>query len=68
MCKRSPFGIMFKQFYDVAQRNTCTEGDYNRYHLPTFTQSLLVFFMPLAPFWTGLMIGDGNTQITRLIT
>ena len=37
MCKRSPFGIMFKHFYDVAQTNTCTEGDDNPYHLPKFT-------------------------------
>ena len=65
MAEKSPFGRLFKDFYVKASERTCTDGEVNLYHLPEFTKSLLIFFMPLAPLWTGLMISDGDNKITR---
>ena len=63
MTEKSPFGKMFKDLYVKASERTCTDGDL--YHLPEFTKSLLNFFMPLTPLWTGLIISDGDNKITR---
>ena len=67
MAKRSPFGREFTQLYEAMYQLRCTVGDKNPYHLPLFTKSLLTFFMPLAPLWTGLMISGVDNLTTRLI-
>ena len=53
MAKKSPFGQLFTFEYNEILKNICKTDDINPHFLPEFTRSLLKFFMPTAPLWTG---------------
>lgn len=41
----------------MANAPVCENGETNEYHSPTFMPSLLKYFLPQAPLWSGLMLG-----------
>ena len=63
--EKSPFGRLFKGKYKDMTKLACSHGDENPYYLPQFPKSLLVFFMPFAPLWTGLMLGNDEDKVRR---
>ncbi|RXN32919.1 hypothetical protein ROHU_004440 [Labeo rohita] len=52
----TPFHTHFEEI--MANAPVCENGEPNEYHSPTFMPSLLKYFLPQAPLWSGLMLGD----------
>ena len=65
MAKKSPFGRLFTLMYDENLKNICKNGDINSHYLPEFSRSLLKYFMPSAPLWTGLMLSSEENEFQR---
>lgn len=51
----TPFHTHFEEI--MANAPVCENGETNEYHSPTFMPSLLKYFLPQAPLWSGLMLG-----------
>ena len=65
MAEKSPFGRLFKKIYENSLNTTTNGVCHNDYYLPEFIKTLVVFYMPLAPAWTGMMISSNENRQTR---
>ena len=53
-----PFGAYFTQKMEGIQISDCDSGKSpNLYNKPQFFEAIMECWLPLAPFWTALMLG-----------
>ena len=65
MAEKSPFGKLFIKIYEFYLNTTSNGKDRNKYHLPGFIRTLVVFYMPLVPLWTGMLLYSDKNRQTR---
>ena len=65
MAESSPFGKVFKKIHEKEMMSKNNGKDRNKYCLPEFIRTLVVFYMPLTPLWTGMLLYSDKNRKTR---
>ena len=65
MAEKSPLRRLFKKVFKNVVKITSNRKFRSDYCLPDFRKTLLVFYMPMAPAWTGIMMYSNENRQTR---